>query len=188
MEILIETVTISITPRGKVLARVRTMSTRDSGVIDLFAIHKEEEQRVIASPASSAPPVSLDVDASDVDPELFAAAQQKSRRTKMIGGVLGGIAVLGILVAAITTSGSKEAPAAAAAAAPPPAAVVPPPPVVAAPTPPPPSTAKAPGEKADYTPASAAAAYASTQKKKGHGKAKVGAGVKMQKVQSGGVN
>lgn len=164
------------------------MSSRDSGIIDLFAIHKEEEQRVIdATPSAPPPAMAMDIDTSDVDPELFAASQQKARtRTKILGGAIGAVAVLGILIAAITTSGTKEAPA--AAAAPPPVATVvaAPPPAEPVPTPAPPPTASG---KPDYTPATAAAAYAAAQpKKKGGGKAKIGANVKMQKVQSGGVN
>ena len=168
------------------------MSTRDSGVIDLFAIHEEEEQRVVAAAPSAPPPaMAIDIDTSDIDPELFAAAQQKSRaRTKIVGGIIGGFAVLGILIAAITTSGTREAPATAAAAAPPPVATVvasaSPPPAAPVPMPAPPSTASG---KAEYTPASAAAAYAATQpKKKGIGGKKIGANIKMQKIQSGGVN
>ena len=166
------------------------MSSRDSGIIDLFAIHQEEEQRVVdAAPSAPPPAMAMDIDTSDVDPELFAASQQKSRtRTKIIGGAIGGLAVLGILIAAITTSGSKEGPAAAAAAAPPPVATVvaPPPAAEPVPTPAPPPTASG---KPEYTPSSAAAAYAAAQpKKKGAGKGKSGANVKMQKIQSGGVN
>ena len=168
------------------------MSTRDSGVIDLFAIHKEEEPRVVgATPSAPPPAMAMDIDAGDVDPELFAASAQKARtRTKIIGGVLGGVAVLGILVAAITTSGTKEAPTAAAAAAPPPpvaTVIAAPPPAAPTPMPAPPPTASG---KPEYTPASAAAAYAAAQpKKKGARKGgKIGTNVKMQKIQSGGVN
>ncbi len=169
------------------------MSTRDSGLIDLFAIHQEEEERV--SPPSGPPgAVTYDTSAADdLDIDALAADQQKARkRAKLIGAAIGGMAVLGILIAAITSGGSKEPAtgATAAAAPPPPPAMVVPAPVAApteaapaAPTPAPPSTSKT----KEYTPASAAAAYAGTRaKKKKSGGAKIGSGIKLQKIQSGG--
>ncbi|MCW5835685.1 MAG: hypothetical protein KIS78_25010, partial [Labilithrix sp.] len=80
------------------------MSMRDSGIIDLFAIHKEEEER-LSAPAPSAPPpaVSFDTGADDDDLDVLAAAQRASRkRAKIVGGAVGAVAVLGILLAAIT--------------------------------------------------------------------------------------
>lgn len=175
------------------------MSTRDSGVIDLFAIHKEEEARMSAAPSAPPPAFSLDIGRGAIDDdeiESFAAAQQKSRkRTKVIGTIAGGVAVVGILIAAITTSTSKEPEKATAAAAPPPPAVTAPAPPVAeppsTPLPAPPATSKVNTEKPDYTPATAAAAYAASQgKKKASAPAKrsIGAGIKLQKVQSSGVS
>ncbi|MBX3263786.1 MAG: hypothetical protein KF782_29200, partial [Labilithrix sp.] len=82
------------------------MSMRDSGIIDLFAIHKEEEER-LSAPAPSAPPpaVSFDTGADD-DLDVLAAAQRASRkRAKIVGGAVGAVAVLGILLAAITSGG-----------------------------------------------------------------------------------
>lgn len=176
------------------------MSTRDSGVIDLFAIHKEEEARMSAAPSAPPPAFSLDIGRGAIDDdeiESFAAAQQKSRkRTKLIGTIAGGVAVVGILIAAITTSTSKEPEkATAAAAAPPPPAVTALAPPVAeppsTPLPAPPATSKVNTEKPDYTPATAAAAYAASQGKKkpsGPAKRSIGAGIKLQKVQSSGVS
>ncbi|HVH43028.1 MAG TPA: hypothetical protein VM925_11815 [Labilithrix sp.] len=171
------------------------MTTSDSGLIDLFAIQKEEQVRVTA-PVPSAPPpgVSFDTvadDDDDDDYDVLAAAQRQSRkRMKLIGGALGGVAVLGILVFAMTSGETKEPEKAAppVAAAPPPVVTAPPPPAAepapAAPTPEPPSTAKS---KPDYTPATAAAAYAAGSKKRAPVKpAKIGGGMKLQKVQSGG--
>jgi hypothetical protein len=180
------------------------MSTSDSGVIDLFAIHKEEQARMSAAPSAPPPAVALDIGGGslDADHELdeFATAQQRSRkRTKVIGGIIGGVAVVGILIAAITAGSSSEPTktAAAAAAAPPP----PPPAMTSTPTPPvaepsssslpaPPATSKAKTEKPDYTPATAAAAYAASQGKRKAAPAKksIGGGIKLQKVQSAGVS
>ncbi len=178
------------------------MSTRDSGIIDLFAIHNEEEAR-ISAPAPSAPPpaVSFDTGAGDADDDIevdaLLASQLKVRkRTKIIGGAIGAVAVVGILIAAITSGGSSEPAktATAAAAAPPPAVTAPPPPVVDPPPatparePAPPPTANA-NAKPDYTRASAVTAYAASQgkKKAPARKAVKTGGVKLQKVQSAGL-
>jgi hypothetical protein len=179
------------------------MSTRDSGVIDLFAIHKEEEARVSAAPSAPPPAFALDVGVSDEDIDGYVAAEAKSRaRTKLIGGVIGGFAVVGIIIGAIAIGSRPEMPKVATLAAPdpPPAAMTaPPPPAVepppAAPVPPPPATAKSKSEKPEYTPATAAAAYAASQGKKkgvmtakpGAKSAPVAASVKLQKVQSSGI-
>lgn len=175
-------------------------TTRDSGLIDLFAIHKEEEARLSAVPSAPPPAVALDVmgtGVSDEEVDGFAASQQRARaRAKLIGGIVGGLAVIGIVIAAAVVGG-KEAPKPTAAAEPPPPALPTPPPA-AEPTPTPapaptPST-KASTEKPEYTPATAAAAYAASQGKKKAAPAKaagrsapIGGGVKLQKVQSSGV-
>jgi hypothetical protein len=173
------------------------MTTRDSGIIDLFAIH--EQSRVPAPPLSAPPPaVSFDTGMGGDELDAFAESQRKAKtRTKMIiGGVVGALGIVSILALALGASATPEpAPAAAAAAQvaePPPAAMPVPPPVAATPEPAPapapaaPPTAQA---KPDYTPGTAAAAYAGSQaKKKAPRKAKggVGGGVKLQKVQSSG--
>ena len=83
------------------------MTSRDSGIIDLFAIH---EQSIAPPPPSAAPPaVSYDTGACDeeLDGELdvFAADQRRSRtRARIIGGVVGAAAVLGVLALAIGAS------------------------------------------------------------------------------------
>jgi hypothetical protein len=173
-------------------------TTRDSGVIDLFAMHKEEEARLSAVPSAPPPAVALDIGGSgitDDDVEGFAAAQNKARaRTKLIGGIVGGLAVIGIVIAAAVVGG-KDAPKPTAAAEPPPPAAVPPPVVEPAPPAPAPTpSTKASTEKPEYTPASAAAAYAASQGKKkpmsatrAPRSAPIGGGVKLQKVQSSGV-
>jgi hypothetical protein len=179
------------------------MSTRDSGLIDLFAIHKEEEARVSAAPSGPPPAMSMDVGTGayagidDDEIEGFAASRQKAhKRMKLIGGMIGAVAVIGIIVAGITIGGGKEAAQAqTAAAAPPPPAVVAPPPPAAEPPPPaaavpaPPPTAK---PKPEYTPATAAAAYNAQQGKKKAASPRpapksVTAGIKLTKVQSAGV-
>lgn len=179
------------------------MDTRDSGVIDLFAIHKEEEQRAasVAPPAlPSAPPPAVSFDThyagADADIDALAAAQQTSRlKAKVIGGVIGGLAVIGILIAAIA-SGDKIEPAkdTAAATQPPPAAVAVPAPTqdptpAAAPAPAP--TQEAAKTDAAYKRSDAIAAYNQAQGKGGRSKAKRAAkpsGPKLQKVQSSGTN
>lgn len=175
------------------------MSIRDSGVIDLFAIHKEEEARQSAVPSAPPPAVALDVRSGDDDDlESFAQQARSRARTKVIGGAIGAVAVVGLLVAAFTSSGKEEPKAAAAVAAPPPSPVatfVAPPPPAPDPapvssTPAPPSTGKPATEKPDYTRASAAAAYAASQgkgKKFQVGK-KIAGNVKLTKVQSSGTN
>lgn len=175
------------------------MTTRDSGVIDLFAIHKEEEQRAasVAPPAMpSAPPPAVSFDThyagADADVDALAAAQQASRtKAKVIGGLIGGIAVIGILIAAIATGDKAEPAKDATASQPPPAAVT----AVPAPTQDPaPAAAPAPAPTQDsaYTRADAIAAD-----NKAHGKAAAkkirsiapkASGPKLQKIQSGGTN
>jgi hypothetical protein len=174
---------------------------RDSGIIDLFAIHKEEEQRAVPSALPSAPPPAVSFDTNvavgeDADVDGFAFAQAKSKKkAKIIGGVIGGLAVIGILVAAIASGGgaTKEPATAAAAAAPPPPAAtetLPAPAATPAPTqasePAPPPTAKA-EDKGAYTRAQAIAAYKGNAKKAAKAAPKA-AGVKLQKVQSSGTN
>lgn len=176
------------------------MSERDSGIIDLFAIHKEEQER-ISAPAPSAPPpaVSFDTGSGDDDAiDALVAGQQKAKkRAKIIGGAIGAMAVIGIAIAAITSGGSSEpakAATAAAVAPPPPVETAAPPPAVEPPpaaTPAPePAAPKAAKAKPDYTRATAAAAYASSQgkKKAPARKAVKTGGVKLQKVQSSGTN
>jgi len=174
---------------------------RDSGLIDLFAIHKEEEHRSIApaaAPSGPPPAVSFDTHVAsgdDADVDALAFAQAKSRkRTKIIGGAIGGVAVLGILIAAIVGGGAKaEAPAAAAAPPPPAATAVVPAPAAtptqtqAAAEPAPPPTAKAADAKEGaYTRSQAIAAYKNNRKS--GAKAIKSSGVKMQKIQSSGTN
>ena len=179
------------------------METRDSGVIDLFAIHKEEERRVSEAPASTGalPALSFDTHhtpGGDADVDALAFAQQKSRkRAKIVGGAIGALAVIGILIAAIASGGSKASAkdATAAAALPPPAVTetVPAPTPAAAPPaadtaaksdPAPPTTAKA--ADSAYSRKDAIAAVKKTNKAaKASSKP---SGVKMQKVQSSGTN
>ncbi|MBX3226489.1 MAG: hypothetical protein KIT84_32490 [Labilithrix sp.] len=180
------------------------MDTRDSGVIDLFAIHKEEERRISEAPPASTgalPPVSFDTHVTpggDADIDALAFAQQKSRqRAKIIGGVIGGLAVIGILVAAIASGGKEEPAKDATAAAPPaatetiPAAAPEPPPVAeapkpaATPEPAPPSTAKSDGA---YSRKDAVAAYKKSQGKGSRKTKPIGTGIKLQKIQSSGTN
>lgn len=175
------------------------MDTRDSGVIDLFAIHKEEERRVSEAPPSTGalPAVSFDtnhIPGGDADIDALAFAQQKSRRrAKIVGGAIGALAVIGILIAAIATGGNKEpAKDATAAAAPPPVATETIPAATPAAAPPadtaksdpaPPATAKS---DAAYSRKDAIAAVRKTNKAaKANAK---GGGVKLQKVQSSGTN
>jgi len=177
------------------------MSTRDSGIIDLFAVHEEEAAR-LSAPAPSAPPPAVSFDTGDDDDELDALdiARRASRtRAKIVGGAIGAMTVIGILIAAIPAGGESEpAKAPAAAAAPPPAAVTAPAPVsepAPAPAAPEPAAAApepAPTAKAgpDYSRKTAAAAYAASQAKKkapARKPAKKGGGVKLQKVQSAGI-
>lgn len=173
---------------------------RDSGIIDLFAIHKEEEARVpVALP--STPPVSFDTNVAvgeDADVDGFAFAQAKSKKkAKIVGGIIGGLAVVGILIAAITAgSGATKEPATAAAAAPPPPAateaipapaVATPAPTQAASEPAPPPTAKANDDKGGYSRSQAIAAYKKNNKAAAKAAPK-SSGVKLQKVQSSGTN
>lgn len=173
------------------------MTTRDSGVIDLFAMHKEEEQRAasVAPPAlPSTAPMAFDTNygAADADVDALAAAQASSRmKAKIIGGLIGGVAVIGILIAAIA-SGDKVEPAkdTATASQPPPAAVTLPAPTPD-PAPAPAAAAPAPTQDAAYTRDEAIAAN-----NKAHGKpskakrtvAPKASGPKLTKVQSGGTN
>jgi hypothetical protein len=175
---------------------------RDSGIIDLFAIHKEEEERISApSAAPSGPPPAVSFDTNlamgeDADVDALAFAQAKSRKkVKIIGGALGGLAMVGILIAAIAGGGgATKEPATAAAAAPPPPPVatetLPAPAATPAPTqtsePAPPATAKAEESKGGYTRAQAIAAYKNNAKKAT--KAAKSSGPKLQKVQSSGTN
>ena len=172
---------------------------RDSGIIDLFAIHKEEEQRVPAA-LPSTPPVSFDTNVAigeDADVDGFAFAQAKSKKkAKILGGVIGGLAVVGILIAAVVSSGgaTKEPAAAAAAPPPPPAATetLPAPAVTPAPTqavnvPAPPPTAKSDDSKGGYDRSQAIAAYKKNQKAAAKAAPK-SSGVKLQKVTSSGTN
>ena len=104
------------------------MSTRDSGIIDLFAVHEEEAAR-LSAPAPSAPPPAVSFDTGD-DDELDALdlARRASRtRAKIVGGAIGAMTVIGILIAAITAGGESEPVKAtvAAVAAPPPAVSAP---------------------------------------------------------------
>lgn len=177
------------------------MSARDSGIIDLFAIHTEESARVVtAAPSAPPPAVSFDrLAGEDDDVDAFAAAQEQSRkRAKWIGGAVGGIAVLGILITLMASGGGKNPSTAAVVSPPAPAPVVapsPPPSLapVPLPVPSPPATAKAEIETPDYTRATAARAYkASKGKGHGHGKkagkaVRTSAGATLTKVQSAGV-
>lgn len=173
------------------------MGTRDSGVIDLFAIHKEEEARKSATASAPPPGVVLDVGGgsadADGDIEGFAAAHQKARRrAKWVGGAVGGLALIGTLIAVVSASAGREPAKAVAADAPLPPAVTAPQPVIepppAMPVPAPPATSTT--EKPDYTPATAAAAYAASQGKKRAPAPKKPSNkpVKLQKVQSSGVS
>lgn len=171
------------------------MDTRDSGVIDLFAIHKEEEAKKAPAALPSAPPPAVSFDTNyagaDADIDALAAAQQSSRlKAKIIGGIIGGVAVLGILIAAIA-SGDKIEPAkdTAAASQPPPAAVTAVPAAPTADPTPAPAPAPAATDDAAYKRADAIAAV-SGKKPKGAKRAIApkASGPKMQKIQSGGTN
>lgn len=178
------------------------MDTRDSGLIDLFAIHKEEEQRSVPSAAPSAPPPAVSFDTNvalgeDADVDGFAFAQASSKkRAKIVGGAIGALAVVGILVAAIASGGgATKEPATAAAAAPPPppaatetlpAPATNPASTQASSEPAPPPTAKA-DDKGAYSRSAAIAAYKGNAKK-APPKAPAAKGPKMQKVQSSGTN
>jgi hypothetical protein len=180
-------------PVAAFLLELRRMSTRDSGVIDLFAVHKEEAERLSAATSAPPPAVSFDTGADDDDLDALAVSQRSLRkRAKIVGGGIGALAILGILALAMSSGGEKESAKATAAVAPPPPVVTappvaePPPAATPAPAPEPsaPPTAKA---KPDYTPATAAAAYAAShgKKKAPARKAKTG-GMKLQKVHSAG--
>ena len=188
------------------------MKMRDSGFIDLFAIH---EAGCVPPAAPSSPPPAVSFDTSEDDFNALASARRQTRLyAKIAGGVMGALAVMGVLSLAIGASSGKPEkaeiaakPAAVAAVAPPPAMTVPAPiavattttpastaapaatpePAKAAPSNPNASAKKA---KADYTPQTAAAAYATSQGAPGKGKkahkAKAAGGMKLQKVQSSG--
>lgn len=175
------------------------MTTQDSGLIDLFAMHEEAKAEVAAPPpVPSAPPPGVSFDIGDDDAEeIFAAAQRQSqKRMKLVGGALAGLGILAVLIG-VMAGGETKASQAAAAAPPPsapitaiPTAAPVPPPVVPAPAPPVPAEEKG---KPEYTKATAAAAYAaaSGQQPANAGKRKPargskGGGIKLQKVQSSG--
>lgn len=181
------------------------MDTRDSGVIDLFAIHKEEEERISApSAAPSAPPPAVSFDTNvavgeDADVDGFAFAQAKSKKkAKIVGGAIGGLAVIGILIAAIASGGgATKEPATAAAAAPPP----PPAATETLPAPAPVTPAAEPAkteakseakaddkDKGGYTRSQAIAAVKGNKKVAAKAVAAKSSGPKMQKVQSSGTN
>lgn len=171
---------------------------RDSGLIDLFAIHKEEEERSAPAATPSGPPPAVSFDThlasgeyADVDAMAFAQANSK-KRVKIIGGAIGGLAVIGILIAAIASGGGATKEPAAAAAPPPPVATETLPTPAATPTPAadpvpaPPATAKADDNKGGYT--RAAAIAAAKGQKKVAAKAAKSSGPKLQKITSSGTN
>jgi hypothetical protein len=176
-------------------------SSRDSGVIDLFAIHEEalraQSQPPPPSSPLSAPPVALDMaspDASmeidDFDPAVFG---RPKGRGKWIAAGAGALAFFGIVIA-LATSGSDEPEPVAAAAA-----VAAPPPVEHVPEPPPPAAAPPPVAEASPEPAPPATSREAAQappRKATKGKARKakrrapkrgGGGVKLEKIQSSGL-
>lgn len=179
------------------------MSSEDSGVIDLFAIHEKAAARAAEKAAAqqaravddrpalppskpfSAPPPAFTTNVSFSDDELDPFSRKTSKKPLIFAG-LGAIAVLviGIFAASsatntppkATTASLAKTSAAPPVPSPPPVAVIPvmPAPVeTAAPTPAPPSTSKP-------TPSKATAKAPRTVKPRA-------SGPKLQKVQSGGV-
>jgi hypothetical protein len=185
-------------------------STRDSGVIDLFAIHEEAVRAHSQSPAppppSSAPPpaVSRDVGAAADELDALAFAKPKLSARWVIAGA-GALALFGLVIAIATSGGDDEVTVeSASAAAPPPVAeIASPPPLAEIASPPPLAEIASPPPLADTVLAPSAPSARSQEmpkaapegkkgkaKWKGKGKAgKRGArkGPKLQKVQSTGL-
>lgn len=176
------------------------MGMRDSGFIDLFAIH-EAGARATPPPPPSAPPPAVSFDTGEADMDVLVRAREQSRLyAKIAGGVVGALAVLGVLALAVGASSTKpEASVAitAAVVAPPPAPTFVPPvrtavaPAVAAPptetqAPAPPPTARAKSEVAPSVAATAAAPAKAKRKAPAAAKKAKFPAVKLQKVQSSG--
>lgn len=174
------------------------MSGADSGVIDLFAIHKQASEAPPApSPLASAPPPAFTTDLLSVpksgpdlglgldDENPFGTSGAKKKPVYFALAGAGALLVIGVAIAAF--SGGSEPPKAAAAANAPavtaePAPAPPPPPVVptaepAAPTPAAPSTGTVASSKAPH--ARGGAARKAAPKK--------ASGPKLEKIQSTGV-
>ena len=177
------------------------MSGADSGVIDLFAIHKQASEAPPApSPLASAPPPAfttdllsvpksgpdLGLDLDDENPFGKTNAKKKPVYFALVGA--GALLVIGVAIAAF--SGGSEPPKAAAAQKPAvtaePAPAPPPPPVqTAEATPPPPPTAT-PATPSTGAVASKAPATRGGGARKSAAK-KVVSGPKLEKIQSTGV-
>lgn len=171
----------------------------DSGVIDLFAIHRQASEAPPApSPLASAPPPAfttdllstpksgpdLGLDLDDENPFANRSSKKKPVYFALIGAA--GLLVIGVAIAAF--SGGSE-PAKPAAAAKQPAATAEP----APPAPPPVMAAVEPPKPAAPTPATPSTGAVET-KPKAHAHAAVrkaapkkSSGPKLQKVQSSGV-
>lgn len=170
-------------------------SGRDSGLIDLFAIH--EASRAAPPPASSDPLPAVSID--DEDLEVMRRAEAKTRLyTKIIGVTAGALLGFGIIALAVgaTESTPEAAKTSLAAKAPAPVAAPPvtrTPPAAAPALPPPPAApaqAPAPTAKAKADGGAAKVAIASASKpaaaKKPGVNAKKSKSPKLQKVQSSG--
>lgn len=177
------------------------MSGSDSGVIDLFAIHKQASEAPPApSPLASAPPPAFTTDLLSVpksgpdlgiddDENPFADTRNKKKPVYFALAGAGALLVIGVAIAAF--SGGSE-PAKTAAAAQKPAVTAEP----APPSPPPPVATAEPSPPATATPAApSTGAVASNTKAppaRNNGAARKAApkkisGPKLEKVQSTGV-
>jgi hypothetical protein len=172
----------------------------DSGVIDLFAIHKQASEAPPApSPLASAPPPAFTTDllsapksgpdlGLDDDENPFAHQGNKKKPVYFALAGAGALLVIGIAIAAFSGGSEPAKPAAAAAQKPA---------VTAEATPPPPPAHTAdPAPPATTTPAapSTGAIASSSKAPPAHGggarKAaapKKASGPKLEKIQSGGV-
>jgi hypothetical protein len=176
------------------------MTGMDSGVIDLFAIHKQASEAPPApSPLASAPPPAFTTDllsapksgpdlGLDDDENPFAEQGNKKKPVYFALAGAGALLVIGIAIAAF--SGGSE-PAKPAAAAQKPAVTA-----EATPPPPPPAHTAEPAPPATTTPAAPSTGAVATSPKApafhGGGARKAAApkkssGPKLEKVQSTGV-
>src|SRR5262245_60744464 len=107
------------------------MSARDSGFIDLFAIH--QAGRATPAPPPSAPPPAVSFDTGEDELHAFESARTRSRRhAKIAGAAIGAATIFGVLALAIGASSSSANAEKATSEGSPAAAAVPPPPAVTA--------------------------------------------------------
>lgn len=177
------------------------MTSEDSGVIDLFAMHQRATASAKEVPRDlfSAPPPAFTTDlysdpglgghSSESDDETGSNPFAKKSRKKL-GFIAGGVgAFLVLVVVIVTASGGSEAPKATAAAAqPPPAAVALPAAAAVAPVVPPSAVAHMPAPPTTGAPVVAAAApRARAAAPAAKARPAAGGGPKLTKIQSAGV-